>query len=78
MRREKAYYVVDCRVGDYREWIRGWFQFHAGPNRRYAKKMFEQAKSVYAHHPRLSVRMRKWVRPSGAGTTHGWMSERQP
>lgn len=78
MRREKAYWVVDCRVGEAKAWQGGWFQFHAGPNRRLARKACEQAKKSYAHWARLTVRMRKWVRPSGVGQTIGWMSERRP
>lgn len=77
MRREKAYYVVECRVGSAAKWEGGWFQFHAGPSLRYARHQFAQAKLAYAHWPRLSIRMRKWVRPSGVGA-HGWMSERTP
>lgn len=77
MKSEKSYYVVDCRVGGPTAWQGGWFQFHAGPNRRYARKMCEQAKLIYEHWDRLSVRLRRWVRPSGVGT-HGWMSERRP
>ncbi len=75
--REKAYYVVDCRVGLEAKWDRGWFQFHSGPNLRYAQKMKATALRAYAHWPRLTVRLRKWVRPNTRGTI-GWMSERRP
>lgn len=77
MMREKSYWVVDCRVGDADRWDGGWFQFHAGSNRRYARKMFAQAKLSYSHWARLSIRLRRWVRPTGTGV-HGWMSERRP
>jgi hypothetical protein len=78
MRREKAYYVVSCRVGEADKWQpSGWWEFHSGPNYRYAKKMCEQAKKSYAHWPRLGIRLQKWVRPRGPGAI-GWMSERRP
>jgi len=75
--RGPAFYVVDCRVGEAHRWEGGWFQFYAGPNRRKAKRMMAQSKLSYADWARFSVRLRKWVRPQGAGI-HGWMSERRP
>lgn len=61
---------------------RRWFQFHSGRNLSYARKMFKQARVAYDHHPTLSVRLLRWVRPNGAerlsGMTTGLMYEKRP
>jgi hypothetical protein len=75
--RPQRFYVVECRCSDDAKKMGGWFQFHAGRNKRYARRMYRQAQKTYSHWACLDVRLTVWARPTTPGTI-GWLSERRP